>query len=167
MYRLLLLLCLLPVGGVARSTDSLRLARVDSALVTLVSRDSLFLREVDVTTGRYGNARTLVDNRIVFEREHPDTGVVIEGELPHWDDIRRKILAIARSAPQLEYLGFDVAITTDGFRLLEVNRYPDYPRISRLTPETISYLLMKIEDKKRFRKVDENPSFFKLPRRDA
>lgn len=123
--------------------------------------------EVDVTTGRYGNARTLVDNRIVFEREHPDTGVVIEGELPHWDDIRRKILAIARSVPQLEYLGFDVAITTDGFRLLEVNRYPDYPRISRLTPETISYLLMKIEDKKRFRKVDENPSFFKLPRRDA
>lgn len=52
MYRLLLLLCLLPVGGVARSTDSLRLARVDSALVTLVSRDSLFLREVDVTTGQ-------------------------------------------------------------------------------------------------------------------
>lgn len=123
--------------------------------------------EVDVTTGHYGNARTLVDNRIVFESNHPDTGVLIEGTLPHWDYIRERVLKIAASVPQLEYMGFDVAITEQGFKLLEVNRYPDYPRISRLTPETIDYLLMKIADKKRFCDIEHNHSLFKLPRRDA
>ena len=74
---------------------------------------------------------------------------------------------MAAAVPQLEYMGFDVAITQEGLKLLEVNRYPDYPRISRLTKDTIGYLLGRIEAKKRFMKVDEGWSLVKLPRRDA
>ncbi len=126
-----------------------------------------FVAEVDVATGRFGDARTLIDNRLVREDVHTDTGVPMEGELPHWDFVRERVLAMAAAVPQLEYMGFDVAITQEGLKLLEVNRYPDYPRISRLTKDTIGYLLGRIEAKKRFMKVDEGWSLVKLPRRDA
>ena len=126
-----------------------------------------FVAEVDVATGAFGRARTLCNNRIVYVDVHPDTGERMEGVLPHWDFVCEKVLELARDIPQLEYLGFDVAITEDGFKLLEVNRYPDYPRISRLTPETTSYLLKKIEDKKRYLDIEHDHSLFKLPERST
>lgn len=126
-----------------------------------------FVAEVDVETGHFGDARTLVDNRLVHEGVHPDTNVPMEGELPHWDFVKDAVLRMAAAVPQLEYMGFDVAITQDGLKLLEVNRYPDYPRISRLTPATIGYLLERVAAKKRFVHIDRDKSLFKLPRRDA
>lgn len=126
-----------------------------------------FVAEVDVATGRFGDARTLVDNRLVRTSVHPDTNELMEGVLPHWDMVCGRVLSIAHAIPQLEYMGFDVAITEDGFKLLEVNRYPDYPRISRLTPATTSYLLQKIEDKKRFCDIEHDHSLFELPRRTS
>lgn len=126
-----------------------------------------FVAEVDVETGRFGDARTLVNNRLVHEKVHPDTGVPMEGRLPHWDFVKDAVLRMAQAVPQLEYMGFDVAITEEGLKLLEVNRYPDYPRISRLTPATTEYLLDRVAQKKRFVHIDTDKSLFKLPRRDA
>ena len=108
--------------------------------------------EVDIETGRYGNAKRLdgVDQgNMIACPVHPDTGVAIEGVFPHWQECKEKILAIAESIPQLEYFGFDLAITPDGIKLPEINRYPDFPRVDVLTPEIIEYLLYKLECKKR------------------
>lgn len=113
------------------------------------------MAEVDVATGRYGNAQALVRGRIQPSPFHPDTGEHISGQLPHWQTVTRKVLDIARDLPQLEYLGFDVAITPTGIKLPEINRFPDYPRINRLTPETNDYLLYKVEQKKRALGVGE------------
>lgn len=126
-----------------------------------------FVAEVDINTGKFGDARTLLKNRLVREDVHPDSGAAMEGVLPNWGYVREKVLAMARDIPQLEYLGFDVAITESGFKLLEINRMPDYPRISRLTPETIHYLLGRIAAKKRFMRIDKDKSLVKLPRRNA
>lgn len=48
----LLFLTFVPLVAGARSSDTLRLARIDTTLSRLVARDSLFRREVDVTSGR-------------------------------------------------------------------------------------------------------------------
>src|SRR5690606_8861665 len=102
------------------------------------------LAEIDAETGRFGNAQTLARGRVVPQPRHPDTDVLIEGVIPHWEFVKKRVLAMAASFSQLEYLGFDVAITEDGFELPEINRFPDFPRIDRLTPQSIDYLLHKL-----------------------
>lgn len=125
------------------------------------------LAEVDIATGRFGNGQMLENGRVVPCPRHPDTGELIEGQLPEWDNVRESVLRIAESLPQLEYFGFDVAITPDGCKIPEVNRFPDYPRIEKLTAETTSYLLGKLEAKKKAYGYDlRRPrSLFGLPRR--
>ena len=127
------------------------------------------LAEIDPESGRFGNAQWLERGRVETCRVHPDTGVLIEGVIPDWERAKQQVLAIAESLPQLEYLGFDVAITAQGIKLPEINRFPDYPRIDRLTSATTDYLLFKLEQKKRLYGYDvKTPrSVIKLPERSA
>jgi len=105
--------------------------------------------DLDVQSGYYSNAIKINNNG---NREqclnHPDSGVLIEGYLPNWDDIVQTILKIAESLPEIEYMGFDVAFTESGVKLPEINRFPDFPRINKLTPATMDYLLDKLKKKK-------------------
>ncbi|MGF2949659.1 sugar-transfer associated ATP-grasp domain-containing protein [Microbacterium alcoholitolerans] len=126
----------------------LRIGSVASGYVDNTAAGGM-LAEIDVDSGRFGNAQTLVNGRVTPCPRHPDTDVLIEGTVPNWDLVKDQILEMAASFSQLEYLGFDVAITPDGFKIPEINRFPDYPRIDRLTPATIDYLLLKLEQKKR------------------
>lgn len=126
----------------------LRIGSAKSGYVDNTARGGI-IAEVDGASGRFGNGRALKRGKIVELPEHPDSGVPIEGQLPHWDHVKESVLRVAASLPQLEYLGFDVAITPDGCKLIEVNRSPDYPRIEKLTPQTTDYLRRKLEAKKR------------------
>ncbi|MGO1944432.1 MAG: sugar-transfer associated ATP-grasp domain-containing protein, partial [Ancrocorticia sp.] len=107
------------------------------------------LAQIDIDTGEFGNAQVLRDGYVQPCPVHPDSGVLIEGVIPDWQSVKSTVLQIAESMQQLEFLGFDLAITPDGIKLPEINRSPDYPRIQKLTPETIEYLLYKVEQKKR------------------
>ena len=107
------------------------------------------LAEINEQTGEYGNAQMLIRGRVVPSPNHPDTGVLISGVIPHWDEVKRRVLQIADSLAELEYLGFDVAITSTGFKLPEINRSPDYPRISKLTPATTEYLFDRLRNKQK------------------
>ncbi|PWF27386.1 sugar-transfer associated ATP-grasp domain-containing protein [Ancrocorticia populi] len=107
------------------------------------------LAQIDIDSGEFGNAQVLKDGYVQPCPVHPDSGVLIEGVIPNWDYVKSTVLGIAASMQQLEYLGFDLAITPDGIKLPEINRFPDYPRIQKLTPETIEYLLYKVEQKKK------------------
>jgi len=105
--------------------------------------------ELDVKTGRFYNAQTIENGaKLVPCEMHPDTGVKLEGYLPNWEMVKLKILEIAASVPQMEYFGFDIALTEDGIKFPEINRFPDYPRINLLTPETMDYLVYKLNKKK-------------------
>jgi len=105
--------------------------------------------DVNVETGFFYNPVKLKDGAILVPCEyHPDTGEKIEGYLPNWEYVRETILKIATAVPEMEYFGFDLAITEDGIKFPEINRFPDYPRINKLTPETIDYLLYKLDAKR-------------------
>lgn len=55
---------------------------------------------------------------------HPDSGVPLIGViLPCWGDVMDVGIRIARKSP-LKYIGIDIAISTDGPRLLEINVRP-------------------------------------------
>ena len=116
--------------------------------------------EVDVETGRFGNALMLDgvnQGNLVPCPVHPDTKVPIEGVLPRWEETRALVLDIARSISQIEYFGFDVAITEDGIKIPEINRFPDFPRIVKLSPAANEYLLYQLSRKKRIYGYDVEP----------
>jgi glutathione synthase/RimK-type ligase-like ATP-grasp enzyme len=81
--------------------------------------------------------------------------------------VKETILDVARSIPEMEYFGFDVAVTEDGIKFPEINRFPDYPRIEKLSPETMHYLLKKLDEKKRRCGYDKKPcrKLVHLPKR--
>ena len=54
-------------------------------------------------------------------RAHPDTGVDMTGPVPGWGAVCGEILDMHRYLSDLDYLGWDVVVTDDGFRVLEVN----------------------------------------------
>lgn len=125
---------------------------------------------VDIETGQYGNAQILDgvnQGNLIACPVHPDTGVRIEGILPNWEYAKKTILSIADAIPQLEYFGFDLAITPDGIKIPEINRFPDYPRIDKLTPQITEYLLYKLDCKKRMYGYDKRPcrELLRLPQR--
>ena len=124
--------------------------------------------QVDIDTGKYGNAKIITNNSIKPCPNHPDTGVLMEGYIPHWDMVKKVVLEVADDIKQLEYFGFDIAVTEDSLKFPEINRFPDYPKIEQLSKKTMSYLLDKLEDKKRVFGYDKNPCrrLIHLPNRE-
>lgn len=56
---------------------------------------------------------------------HPDTGVALQGKIPCWEKVLGAIQDFSEVFPQLDYMGFDFAVTDrDEVRLLEVNSLP-------------------------------------------
>lgn len=146
--------------------------RVGSSLTGVVDNVAAggIVAEVDIESGRYGNAQRLDgihQGNLVSCAVHPDTGVAIEGVLPNWEAAKEQILQIARAIPQLEYFGFDLALTPDGIKLPEINRFPDFPRVDKLTPQITDYLLYKLERKKRVYGYHKKPcrKLLHLPKR--
>ena len=52
---------------------------------------------------------------------HPDSGVSFSIQIPHWKEVMGVVEEICRHFPQLRYMGFDVAVTEDGFKIIEIN----------------------------------------------
>ncbi|MDD4376611.1 MAG: sugar-transfer associated ATP-grasp domain-containing protein [Eubacteriales bacterium] len=123
--------------------------------------------KIDIDTGKYYDAKIIEDNEIKPCLHHPDSGVKIEGILPNWEKTKEQVLEVAKAIPQMEYFGFDLALTEDGIKFPEINRFPDYPAIEKYTDKTIDYLLYKLEQKKKKYGYDENRGhkLVKLPRR--
>lgn len=88
---------------------------------------------LDVRTGEFSGAELLREHQFLPCPVHPDTGREIRGRMPHWQSLTDTICRISRALAPLEYLGYDVVVTADGFKILEVNlhqdlhKYPQYP----------------------------------------
>ncbi len=123
--------------------------------------------KIDIETGRFYDAKIIEANEIKSCPYHPDTNVKIDGYLPNWEKVKQDVLNVAADIPQLEFFGFDLAITKDGLKFPEINRFPDYPAIEKYTPQTIDYLLYKLEQKKKKYGYDvsRGNKLIKLPER--
>ena len=79
---------------------------------------------INFDSGAMYNAAVLEEGKIVPCRRHPDSGVSVEGKVPHWFLVREKILEILRYIPQVRYTGMDVIVTETGFKIIEINSLP-------------------------------------------
>lgn len=122
---------------------------------------------IDVATGHFHDAKIVLSNSIEDCPIHPDTGVPIDGYLPHWEEVKKQVLDVTRSIKQLEFFGVDLAVTNEGIKFPEINRFPDYPAVEKYTKPTREYLLYKLEGKKRHFGYDQkkNRTLVHLPER--
>lgn len=103
---------------------------------------------VDLETGQFGQAELLVDHTFQPCAIHPDTGAPLHGQIPHWQEIRSGIEEICRYLLPLEYLGFDVAVTAEGFKILEINTHQDLHKYTSYPQEVKDYFADKIARRK-------------------
>jgi hypothetical protein len=87
---------------------------------------------IDVRTGQLGPAMLrqarLSDGQREYTSvdEHPDTGARITGtQVPHWAELMDGVLRAAASLPGHRYVGWDLAVTADGFSVIEGNNRGD------------------------------------------
>jgi hypothetical protein len=79
---------------------------------------------VDIEDGRFFNGRTVEKDNMVECRYHPDTKALMEGVLPYWSLIKKTIHDISNYyIPQMKYMGYDVIITDEGFKIIEINSH--------------------------------------------
>lgn len=101
----------------------IRFGTRESGVVDNTSAGGIFAH-VDLDTGRFSSCMRCLRYKFVSCPVHPDTGLIMEGSIPHMDLIKQKIHAICAHIPQLKYLGFDIIVTDDGFRIIEINSHP-------------------------------------------
>jgi hypothetical protein len=81
---------------------------------------------IDPATGTLDRAMSCgPDGRVVLHDAHPDTGARIRGiAVDGWHAIREGVLRLAARLPFVPYIGWDIAATDDGFRIIEGNSTP-------------------------------------------
>jgi hypothetical protein len=98
-----------------------------SSPVDNVEQGGLFCA-IHLETGQIGKAGAYVydpDFRIQWHQQHPDTEAPIAGSMiPHWTMLSTKILDIAGRLPFIPYIGWDLVVTHDGFKVIEGNNFP-------------------------------------------
>jgi len=88
--------------------------------------------EVDLVTGVLGPLAAMPGcylphgHPVVWHDDHPDTGVRVTGTVvPRWSEVVDEVNRAMRFLPGLDWIGWDVVVTSDGFTLIEGNAGPD------------------------------------------
>lgn len=79
---------------------------------------------VDFEKGVFGNTKAVYVNKIESLDIHPDSGEALSGELPCFEELKTNVLGIAKRLFSVEFMGFDIGITDDGFKIMEINSHP-------------------------------------------
>lgn len=89
---------------------------------------------VDLDNGRLFGHRITINGKTDIINTHPDTGERMDMTLPHWNHIKETLINICSKYPQLIYMGFDVIITENSFRIIEINSHSDLNYMEIFTP---------------------------------
>lgn len=79
---------------------------------------------VDFEKGTFGNTKAVYVSKIENLDIHPDSGEPLSGNLPNYTELKEKVLGIAKRFFAAEFMGFDIGITDDGFKIMEINSHP-------------------------------------------
>jgi hypothetical protein len=81
---------------------------------------------IDIKDGRLSMAHHYSkDGQMYFYERHPVTSVVIQDRvIPNWDDLKRRITAMAGRMPYLKYVGWDFMLSNNELYVLEGNLSP-------------------------------------------
>ncbi len=124
-----------------------RIGTKQSGIVDNVSQGGMVCR-VDVDTGRFYDGKTVKNHVFEDVEYHPDTHEKLEGFLPNWELVKSSLLEISAYCPELTWLGYDIAITADGFKIIEINSHQGLHRAHEYPKEVSAFLMEELKKKK-------------------
>jgi hypothetical protein len=103
-----------------------RIGRTCSSPVDNFSQGGLSCM-IDLSSGILRRGVTYPSESVIlWHDKHPDTGQQITGtQIPRWSQVRERILEIAEYLTYLPYMGWDVVITSNSFKIIEINSLSD------------------------------------------
>jgi len=81
------------------------------------------ISKINIKNGFFTNGVLLNNHRVQESICHPDTGELIEGFIPNWDFIIHKVVDICNYISHIVFMGFDIIVTDDGFKIIEINSH--------------------------------------------
>lgn len=109
---------------------------------------------IDIKTGKFNGGFGVKDKSFFEYVVHPDTGEKLEGEIPNWQLIEDGILRICKYIPQIEYMGFDVAVTNDGFKIIEINSFQHLFRTAHKWDEKLNSYFSRLLKKRGIKSIN-------------
>lgn len=79
---------------------------------------------IDFDNGTYGPGKLIYINRTEISYQHPDTKKSLSGILPEFDQLLDLIQRVCRKFSTIEYMGFDIGHTENGYKIMEINTHP-------------------------------------------
>lgn len=119
------------------------LGKGNGVLVYINPESGELLKEGVVT--RNGVKEYIQDKEIL----HPDSNTLLSGMLlPGYTEMKEKIIEISNSISFLKWIGWDVALTNDGFKIIETNSLTTLDTIQQRTGLREAPWLAELFDKK-------------------
>lgn len=106
--------------------------------------------EVDWKTGRFYNPKAVSLTGVKYLSAHPDNGMVIDDTIDCWDEIKSFVEEFPKTYCLCEYLGFDLCVSNQGIKLMEINSHPGIKHMQIVKP-----MMLKKETKEFFEKKIE------------
>ena len=126
-------------GGFHNLFSLVRIGQGDSIIDNVAGGGLVAL--VDMEKGRICSSACRGTERFEY---HPDTNVRIEGtEIPQWEELCSLVREIHFSQPGQRIFGFDMAWTTSGWDLVEINPAPSFDSYQELTGKGIRPYLQR------------------------
>jgi len=81
---------------------------------------------INIDSGKLGPGATFPrDGSLVWYECHPDTHARIAGTVvSHWSTAGSAVLKIANTLAMVPYMGWDIVVTAESFKILEINSLP-------------------------------------------
>lgn len=100
---------------------------------------------IDIKTGRLGQCRSL--DKTSFQK-HPDTGIEITGRyIPDWERIKEFACEAHLHGPDnLRMIGWDICWSDGNLSLIEGNRYPGLPSLTRKSEKAWKKITAFLDD---------------------
>ena len=105
---------------------------------------------VDINDGQMYRPLKYEDGLLCDITEHPNTKEPLKGKISGWDLICGKVIEISEYLSVTPHLTYDIIVTDDGFRILEINSHSD------LSNMQVYYPFFNNEHNKKLFKIDYN-----------
>lgn len=113
---------------------------------------------IDITTGTLGSIACIRKGWVEKVNEHPDSGVPVHGtRIPRFESIVSTVLQMCYELNYIPYIGWDIVVTEDSFKVLELNSNTDMYGFQLFEPLLSDARLLEFY---RGRRTRENEKYF-------
>lgn len=102
----------------------------------------------DMESGSFGGGHIVYGYKRIDTDVHPDSGVEASGVIESWSEIKQMLIEMSLRIGPLEYLGYDIGITPDGPKLMEINSHSGCKYLQIFRPYRSDAFLSKFFEEK-------------------